>query len=246
MSIQFSFEKASPAYYLLNYETYGCHIEIDEMEVKIPCSVMHDAVYERLLSQKKNIFVKYNLTTRFVQTLPISQNVTSFNSSEIFPNKNAPVRVAIGFLKASAHQGSKEENPFNFMFKFGTTSYVKSCKLMLNETEIGSFNEENTQHDCMMDFYRLYDSLGMTDSPFSSSISYDLFKSGAYLKMYDLSTGGKCNMPYVIPQVRNGMFRLKVQFSDKLPFEIMAVLICEYASTMQFTPDNKVSLSYLT
>lgn len=94
------------------------------------------------------------------------------------------------------------------------------------------------KEDCIVTFYKLYQNSGFSENlPFTCSITYEDFKSGFYLCVFDLSTSSKCNSAGLTPAIRTGHLRLKVTFSEALPLDLTACLHAEFPSTI-FLPKD--------
>lgn len=66
-----------------------------------------------------------------------------------------------------------------------------------------------------------------------------------YDLVYDLSTSGKCNSNFVIPSIRIGHLRIRVQFSIPLPLDLQMLVFCEFPSTIFIHKDGQISTRYI-
>jgi hypothetical protein len=244
--VEIDLSKANSDFYIMSLEEdKKYHFELQDLELKIPITILSDAVYERMQSQRLQKTIMYNITTKHVQDFPISKGQSSFNTTAPWPNNTAPTRVIIGFVRERSYNGTQTTNPFNFLRRFGMC-YIEHLSLSLNQKPMGALEGDQTKNDCLIDYYRMNHFLAFTDSPFSNSISYDEFCGGAFLKVYDLSTSGSSNEPFVQSVTRNGQYKLVLKFSTPLPFEIVCLLFCDYSGTIAYSKHNKISLSYVT
>ena len=63
-------------------------------------------------------------------------------------------------------------------------------------------------------YWRMLQSSGLNQSPFSNGITYEDFRNGYYMAVYDLTTSAKAGSNFVVPSVRLG----KSWFKNKLNF----------------------------
>jgi len=81
--------------------------------------------------------------------------------------------------------------------------------------------------------------------PFTNSISYDDFRKSFYFSVFDLSTSNRCNSSGLIPSIRVGHLRLKVQFSEALPFDLTCLMHAEFPSTVFLNKQGKVTGTFI-
>ena len=86
---------------------------------------------------------------------------------------------------------------------------------------------------------------GFANTLTTNGLSYDDFRSGYYFVVNDLSTSGKCGISNLIPAIRVGHLRLKVLFSQALPLDINALLLCEYPATVYLNKQGRVTGSFI-
>ena len=53
-------------------------------------------------------------------------------------------------------------------------------------------------------YWRMLQFSGLNQSPFSNGISYEDFRNGYFVAVFDLSTSGKAGSNFVIPSTRQG------------------------------------------
>ena len=71
------------------------------------------------------------------------------------------------------------------------------------------------------------------------------YRTGYFFGVYDLSTSGKCGTNYVIPSIRVGHLRSKIQFNEALPFDMTLLVYCEFPSTLFIGKTGKIGGSYV-
>jgi hypothetical protein len=104
--------------------------------------------------------------------------------------------------------------------------------------------DKSNRDECMQMFWRMYNCNGQLNSLATCGISYDDFKNGFFFAVYDLSTSGKCATNFVIPAIRVGHLRMRVQFSDTMPIDLTMILHCESPSTLYIGKGGKTTASY--
>jgi len=103
-----------------------------------------------------------------------------------------------------------------------------------------------TEEDCSITFWKLYHNSGYTENlPFSCSISYEDFKQGYYLAVFDLSTSSNCNSAGLTPAIRLGHLRVKITFSEPLPVDLTCLLHAEYPSALFLTKDGGITGTFI-
>lgn len=63
-------------------------------------------------------------------------------------------------------------------------------------------------------------------------------RRGYFMSCYDLSTSSKCGTNYVVPTIRSGHLRIKVQFSEPMPIDLTMIMFCEFTGTLEITKDG--------
>lgn len=59
---------------------------------------------------------------------------------------------------------------------------------------------EETEDDCLFTYWKLFQNSGFTpDVPFTNGLTYEDFRNGHYLVVFDLSTSSRCNSSNLIP-----------------------------------------------
>ncbi len=231
---------------MLNKETYACHLEFQTFELRVPVAVLQQDLWEKLQSEREKKDVIYHLRTSALTTIPIPSGVTSFMTSNIFSNGMTPAKVCFAFVKTGDLEGKMDRNPLNLLRNLSATCWINKCELLLNEQSLDGLATPMTKHDCMGDYYRFYQCLNMQNTVFTNSVTYDMFKGGYYVKIYDLSCSNDSNTPYVVSCVRDGHFRFNFGTNTATPFELTACVLSYYDQTMIINKSNHISLSYQT
>jgi hypothetical protein len=87
--------------------------------------------------------------------------------------------------------------------------WISNIKVTLNNNLIDQIDDSQTEDECANSYYRLCQTTGVLNTPFSNGITYEEFRKGYFLSCYDLSTSGKCGTNYVIPTIRSGHLRIE-------------------------------------
>ncbi len=246
VDIEISFTRSHSDFYLMNSETYEASIVIEDFVLKVPCAVMAPDLWDRFLSERKTKNIIYHVSRKQLIRVQIPSGVTNFSTSSLFPNNVPPQSCIMALVKTSAYSGSKQENPYYALRKFSNTCFLSSIEILLNESHMGTFHEIATADDALHDYYRLFENLGFTSSPFSNDITYAMFLRGFYFKAVNLTTSSNSSEPYLVESVRQGQYRLQAQFSAATPFEITLMVLCDYSNTITVNKENRISCSYLT
>ena len=177
------------------------------------------------------------------------QNKKTIHS--LFSTGDVPARIAIAFVSDKGYTGSKTRNPYDFFYmqkvQLTPTSakicFVKNITLTLNGSHLTSMEGDCGKHGCMKDYSRLQSCLKAENSNDCNMISYELFKGGAYISMYDLTTDS-ANLEIMDPAVRTGTVRLHVDFTVGLFEQINILVFSERRGTIGITPDKKIRTSF--
>lgn len=86
---------------------------------------------------------------------------------------------------------------------------------------------------------------GHLNSLHTCGISYDDFRRGNFFAVYDLSTSGKCGSNFVVPSIRIGHLRVKVQFNAALPIDLTMLAYCEFPNTLYIGKSGNVTTSFM-
>jgi len=105
---------------------------------------------------------------------------------------------------------------------------------------------DETEDECIMTYSKFFLNSGFSDNlPFTNSITYDDFRNGYYFCVFDLSTSSRSTSSGLIPSVRVGHLRLKVLFSDGIPFDLTCLMHAEFPSAIFLNKGGKVSGTFI-
>ena len=192
----------------------------------------------------------------------IPANSKNFVSENLFSSTQLPTRLFIGFLETTAFLGERQLNPFNFARKWiyppgvadvtsGTQVgadrivYLEQVSLTLNGKSLDGWESRASQRDDPMMYMRLQHVLGFTKSRIGNNLTSEEFMGGAYFCVYDLSTCGLSAIDYLIPKVRLGNLRLKVEFSASTVQELTMIMYAEYPSLITIDKFRRIKMSFV-
>ncbi len=125
------------------------------------------------------------------------------------------------------------------------TLFLEKVNLTLNGKSLDGWDGTATEnHDPMM-FMRLHHYLGFTDTTTGNNLTMEEFLGGAYFCVYDLTTASQSFLDFVIPSVRLGNLRLKVEFSSTTVEELTVLMYAEFPSLIQIDKFRRIKMSFL-
>ncbi len=125
------------------------------------------------------------------------------------------------------------------------TAFLEKVSLTLNGKSVDGWENRASAHDDTMTFIRLHHNLGFTKSRTGNNLTLREFMGGAYLCAYDLSTNGQSAIDSVIPSIRLGNLRLKVEFSATTVEELTLVMYAEFPSLIQIDKFRRIKTSFI-
>jgi hypothetical protein len=125
------------------------------------------------------------------------------------------------------------------------TAVITDVNLTLGGHRVDSFMQLNSIHDSVVDYMRLFFFNQMSGTPFSNSISYDMFLQSYYICSFDFTTGQNSNYQFLTPSTRFGHLRVEVSFSDHIPEELMMICLEEYPAQLTINHAREIGFSYL-
>ncbi len=124
--------------------------------------------------------------------------------------------------------------------------FLEKISLTLNGKSLDGWESTATEHRDVMSFMRLNHYLGLTKTTTGNNLTMDEFMiGGCFFCVYDLSTSGQSAIDYIIPSVRLGNLRLKIEFSSTTVEEISLVLYAEFPSLVQIDKFRRIKMSFL-
>ena len=171
----------------------------------------------------------------------ISNNITSWSQENIIIGQ-LPRRMSIGFVRTDAVHGAYHLNPFLF-----SNLGINFLALHMDGKQIPSralqpeFNGNNS--DYTRTFLQMSSALGHAFTTQDCGISYQEFKGGSTLFVFDLNaelTDGDH-----IEAVKRGAVRIEVRFSNALPNPVTCLLLAEYNNLITIDKERNISLDYL-
>lgn len=94
-------------------------------------------------------------------------------------------KCILALVKTDAFTGSKKEDAYYFPSEFDEVG-IKNISLNLANADVDSFNDQND--DFKSHYLRLFNFTNMLNEPGAASITFEQFKKGLFLQIYDLST----------------------------------------------------------
>ncbi len=125
------------------------------------------------------------------------------------------------------------------------TAFLEKVSLTLNGKSVDGWENRATAKDDTMMFVRLHHYLGLTKSRTGNNVTLREFMGGAFLCAYDLSTNGQSAIDTVVPSVRLGNLRLKVEFSNTTVEELTLLMYAEFPSLIQIDKFRRIKSSFI-
>ncbi len=125
------------------------------------------------------------------------------------------------------------------------TAFLEKVSLTLNGKSVDGWEARATATNDTMMFVRLHHYLGLTKSRTGNNVTLKEFMGGTYLCLYDLSTSGQSAIDSVIPAVRLGNLRLKVEFSATTVEELTLIMYAEFPSLLQIDKFRRIKASFM-
>jgi len=123
--------------------------------------------------------------------------------------------------------------------------HVVSMKLRINGNTVSPMDERPlTQRNVMTKYIKFCRVLNLLGSIHSNGVDYFDFLTDSFFDAYDLTTSANSSLDQVFPQVREGIPRYTIEFSDSTSLPLRLICHYEYPSIMQVSKENKVALSY--
>ena len=171
----------------------------------------------------------------------LANGITSWSQESIISGQ-LPRRLTIGFVRTDALIGSYERNPFNFQhFNINFFSLYINGQQLPSRALVPDFREGTT--DYVRSFMQMSSALGYAFANQDCGISYDDFKDGNTLFVFNLNseqTDGDH-----IERAKRGSVRLEVRFAQPLPTPISCLVFSEYDSLILLDKDRNAELDYL-
>ena len=71
------------------------------------------------------------------------------------------------------------------------------------------------------------------------------FRQGYFFCVYDLSTSFKAGGANLIPSIRIGHLRTRIQFNEPLPIDLTMLILAEFPSVLFIAKSGKVGSSFV-
>ncbi len=215
--------------------------------------------------ESKNAAIYYKRVQ--VQNKAISANSKTFVSENLFSSTLLPSRLILAFLPTTTFLGNRQKNSYNFARKWiyttsaegvslpllgpvmnvqGTkTIFLEKINLTLNGKSLDGWDSVATEERDPMMFMRLHHYLGLTNTTTGNNLTLDEFHKGAFFCVFDLSTCAESYIDFVVPAVRLGALRLKVEFSTPTVEELTLVMYAEFPSLIEIDKYRRIKMSFL-
>ena len=185
--------------------------------------------------------LRYPIRRTEQRVFSISNNITSWSQENVLIGQ-LPRRMTIGFIRTDAIHGVYNLNPFHFQH-FG----INFFSLYINGRQIPSRALQPDFNDANGDYVRTYmqmsSALGHAFSNQDCGISYDEFRGGTTLFVFNLNaelTDGEHT-----EAIQRGSVRIETRFSAALANPITCLVFSEYDNLILIDKERNVSLDYL-
>ncbi len=125
------------------------------------------------------------------------------------------------------------------------TIFLEKVNLTLNGKSLDGWEGKATENNDPMMFMRLHHYLGFTDVTTGNNLTMEEFLGGAFFCVYDLTTSSQSFLDFVVPSVRLGNLRLKLEFSSTTVEEMTLLMYAEFPSLIQIDKYRRIKMSFL-
>ncbi len=204
----------------------------------------------------------------------IPANSQTFISESLFSSSQLPSRILFAFVPTTTFLGNQKTSPYNFKRKWtwvletkaGKSFYIplpaawrappnpaptttKTCfiekiSLTLNGKSVDGFDGRATKNDDTLMFIRLQNVLGFTKTRTGNNLTRVDFHNGYFFAAFDLTTSANSAMNFLVPSVRLGNLRLRVEFSTTIEEEMTVLIYSEFPSLLTIDQYRRISMTY--
>lgn len=178
---------------------------------------------------------------RRVSNISLTIKSGSIKSDELqLTSGKIPRRVIVGFVNHGAFSGKFSENPFNFQH-FG----LKNLTLYCNGVPYPNANGIDVDFDknnYMLGYNTLFNGLNRSILESGNDISYDDYRSGNTLFVFNLAPD-LCDYDHVNYPL-NGILKLGYTFKEELSFAISLICYFEYDDIIEINKAREVFIDY--
>ncbi len=238
-----------------------------------PVATLSTDTFRKLEKQLSSNPANLYYTRVQVTNRAIPAHSKTFVSENLFPGTQLPCKLILGFIPTTTFLGDINRNPYNFARTWTWTTssgvdmagpstslgggsevegvtltktvFLERVSLSLNGKSVDGWESRATATNDTMMFMRLHHYLGFTKSRTGNNLTLGEFMGGAYFCTYDLSTSGQSAIDPVIPSVRLGNLRLKLEFSASTVEELTLIMYAEFPSLMQIDKFRRIKTSFL-
>ncbi len=250
-------------------------INLKNISLLCPVATLSSDTFRKLQKHLASHDATLYYTRVQVTNRAIPAHSKTFVSDNLFPGTQLPCKLVLGFIPTTTYLGDINKNPFNFARSWtwetsstvgddeawtslpgGSTSnvqgvgdtktaFLEKVSLTLNGKSVDGWEGRATARNDTMMFVRLQHYLGLTKSRTGNNVTLNEFMGGAFFCMYDLSTSGQSAIDSVIPAVRLGNLRLKVEFSETTVEELTLIMYAEFPSLIQIDKYRRIKTSFM-
>lgn len=172
---------------------------------------------------------KYPITRVQIKSIVLHANIHGESIDNIILGQ-LPKRIIVGFVRNSAFNGNRRQNPFNFEH-FG----ISHISMYVDGTQVPSRQlQPNFNNGLYAEAYQsLFSGTGFHFLNQGNSISREAYAGGYCLFAYDLTPDLSANDNTHWNLVRHGSVRLDVRFREPLTATVNCIIYGEYANVLE-------------
>lgn len=208
-----------------------------EPRLEIVCANMRmclvklsDVVKQSIEKNLAHSSVKYpNYATNFLK-YPVQEGNSSIVVDNLFPNKNLPEVIVVGFVKAENFNGTYTTSPLEF-----NHHNLASIGIYINDVATPqrplTLNFEKGQGtDGFMSLFTQLNTFGKATAP---NIGYKDYMRGYTLYAFNLSPTASSNDDNSIPKPRQGVVKLEAKFSKDVEDLLYLIIMSKTPKTLE-------------
>ena len=210
-------------------------LKIMEVRLYMACLELNDSALIAMSQMLETDNVRWPINKIEMKTITIAGGHQTVQRDNVFSGK-LPKRITLGFVSEAAMAGSYILNPFNFQH-FGLNylalnvngEMVPSIPYTPNFAAGGGYIRDY--------MFGLHDGLRKVFSDGAVNITYDEFKAGYMIYVFDLSQNKSTDLN---PQV-NGNIRIEAKFSAALAAPVQIIILAEYDALIELSKTEVIT-----
>ena len=220
-NVKIKFHRATPEFCLIaGNSTEKYHILIEDAALYLRMVHTRDSLQ---LAVEKNINItegKYPLKKIDMRFFTLSGNSTNISEQNLY-NGSLPTRIAIAIIPTAAMDGTYTTSPFNFRHFNVATTELRVNGLSVPPEGIDTDIENNNYVHAYANLF--LGTGGLFNNDNGNIMTYEDFKNGNYINLYDLTEDGNHDLDHFHP-AKTGVISLNIRLTQA-PGDSVAVIV---------------------